>query len=149
MSTQERAPERRREGEAEAAIPAQKPAAPTAPSPVLPPAGAFVTAGVCSAATGYLATTGAAFREMYASLGVELPWMTSLVMEQRVALLVGLLVCAAGLLGLGALRLPPSGAARTARTLASAAAVAACGLAALCIGANVLVFVTIQKALQD
>lgn len=150
MSTQERAPERPRpEAQAEATTPAIKPAAPAVPVAVLPPAAAFVTAGVCSTAAGYLATTVNAFVEMHASLGVELPWLTSFVTAHREALPVSFVIFAGALLALGGWRRLPSEATTTARALAGAAALAAGAFATSCVTANVLVFYAIQRALQD
>lgn len=152
MSARERAPERRDRadsGEATAESPASKAPASRPPRPLLHPGLAFVSAGVCAASAGYLAATAAAFRAAFVSMGVELPWVTAAVSGNPVAVPAGLVVAGAAALALGGWRVADTPAHELLRPLVHGFALVAGLAACLCTTANILVFFTIQRSLQD
>lgn len=149
MSTQERSGERRRDDTSTEEAPAAKAPAARPPRPLLHPGLAFVSAGVCAASAGYLAATAAAFRAAFVSLGVELPWVTAAVSGNPVAVPAGLVIAGAAALALGGWRLADTPAREPLRPLVHGLALVAGLAACLCSTANILVFFTIQRALQD
>ena len=132
----------------EASVMAEKGAAPAPSAPLLDPWLAFVSAGMAASAAGYVFMTASTFLDMFASFGVELPWITSVVVEHPTGVPAALLAASGAVLLLGGLRRSPSkhlDVRAGTRLLAALVGAAACG----CIAANALVFLTIQKALQD
>ncbi len=96
----------------------------------------------------YVFMTAATFLGMFASLGVELPWITSVVLEHPTGVPAALLAASWLVLVLGGVRRPPSphvDVRAATRLLAALVGAAACG----CIAANALVFATIHRALQN
>lgn len=147
MKAKERTPERRRE-DATQEVGGDKPAPAPALTPAVPAWLAFPSAGICSAAAGYLLMTVGTFRDVYASMGVELPWITHVVMSGPLLIPAALLATAVALLGLGAWRRAATPLWQTAGGVARGAALVAGGAGCLCIMANAVVFDSLQKALQ-
>jgi hypothetical protein len=146
MTTKERTPERRRE---DAAVEVgEKAAPPPAIAPAVPAWLAFLSAGICGSAAGYLLMTVDTFRSTYDTLGFELPWITRVVMQAPLLLPAGLVVTGAGLLGLGAWRRPLTRAWEAVGELSRVGALLAGGAGCAFITANALVFQTLSKALQ-
>lgn len=121
---------------------------PPVPAPLLDPWLAFLSAGMAASAAGYVLASAPTFRDAFRSMGVELPWITTVVLAHPVLVPLALLALAAGLLVLGGVRRVPSpdrDVLGFTRVLAAAVGALACG----CIAANALGFQTLHKALQN
>ncbi len=139
--------EARARPEAEAAEERAVAKAASPPAPLLDPWLAFVGAGMAAAAAGYVAASASTFRDVFSSMGVELPWITAVVLENPTAIPAALVTAGAALLALGGVRrATPAGVDVLGVTRLLAAGVGATALG--CVAANALVFHALQKALQ-
>jgi type II secretory pathway component PulF len=125
-----------------------KPTSARPSAPLVHPALAFLTAGACSAAAGYLSTTAERFRAAFETMGVELPWITQVVMDNTIALPIALLLISAAILGLAGRPIARSELTDALRKALQAAAVLVGVAAGGLVWANVLAFETLQRALQ-
>lgn len=124
-------------------------AAQPAPSvSLLPPWLAFLCAGLCSSVAGYLATTVSSWLQVYAGVGVELPYVTQLVVDGQVLLPVALVLVAGLLLVGGALR-SADPRMQAARPVACLAAIGAALCSGLFFWSLVLAFIDVQRSLQQ
>lgn len=115
-------------------------------APLLDPWLAFVSAGVAASAAGYVATSANTFRDVFRSVGAELPLATALVLENASLVPLTLVAAATLLLVLGGVRRATPrllDVLAGTRLLAVLVAAAGCG----CIAANVVVFHELQKSL--
>lgn len=129
--------------------PAGKPAPAAAPRPLLAPWFAFVVAGACGVVAGELWASVPTWRETYAELAVELPWLTSWVVDLGRTIPAGLVLAAVVVLVLGGV--PVQRRAWTGFTSALVNVLA--GAAALSAGmlfvSTVLAYFALSKALQQ
>jgi hypothetical protein len=122
--------------------------APSAPpAPLLAPWLAFLCAGVCSSMAGYLACTIGAWTEAYQAEGVELPWVTQVVVDAGRLLPLGLVLLAGGILALATLRSARPRVLEL-RPLVALLAVGSAGASGLFFWALVLAYVSVQKSLN-
>jgi type II secretory pathway component PulF len=129
-------------------LPPGKPAPVAPPRPLLAPWLAFVVAGACGVVAGELAASVPSWAATYAELEVELPLLTSWVVDLGRTIPAVLVLGAVAFLALGGVPVE-----RRAWTGAVSAAVnVAAGLAALTAGAlflsTVLAYFALSKALQ-
>lgn len=110
---------------------------------------AFVCAGLCAVAAGFLLTTTANYRDTYESMGVSLPYISRLVIDAPVALPLALLGAGAVLLAANRVRVRHSPVREGLGKALSAAAVAAALSACMFVYANAIAFTEMQKALQQ
>lgn len=121
-----------------------KPAAVAPPVPLLPAWLAFLCAGGCGVAAGYLATVIRSWTALYEEFDVMLPLIAQFVVDAGGLLSIGLLLVAALLLAAPAVRVS-SPLARSLRPLAALLAVGTAGLAGIFLWALVLAVTTGQK----
>lgn len=74
------------------------------PAPLLKPWLAFVAAGACGVVAGDLAVSVPTWTAIYSELGVELPWITQVVVDGGLAVPGALVGAAIGLLAMGGVR---------------------------------------------
>lgn len=117
------------------------------PGPLLHPAAAFVAAGVCSSAAGYLVTTGAALRDAFAAMGIELPWITSFVLENPTGLPAALVLASVALVGLSMWHVGRSEVLGGVRALVLFGALLTGSAACAFVGANVLALNTLHTSI--
>ncbi len=110
---------------------------------------AFVCAGLCFVASGYLGMTGGGWLEFYESLGVKLPYVLKFVLSHPVTLPLGLTVAGIVLLGLTRVRVRGTQVNQSLSAVFSLGAISASLLACVFVSANVLVFYSVGKALRQ
>ncbi len=114
---------------------------------LLPPWLSFLCAGLCSSVAGYLVTTVPTWLRVYAGVGVELPYVTQLVVDAPIVLPVTLVLVAGALLAGGAIR-SRSEWVRGARPVACLVAIGVALCSGLLFWSLLLAFMHIQKTLQ-
>jgi hypothetical protein len=110
---------------------------------------ASVCAALCFVSAGYMGTTGGTWKEIYELMGVTLPWIQQFVLENPVALPLSLVAIGIASLSMTRVRVRSEAVNQSLSAVCTLAAIAAALSACMFVYANVLVFQSMQKALQQ
>ena len=110
---------------------------------------ASVSSALCFVSAGYMGTTGESWRGIFDAMEVTLPWIEQVVLDNPVALPLGLIATGIGLLFMTRVRVQSERVNQSLSSVCGVSAVGAAIMACLFVYANVLVIESMQKAIQQ